>query len=259
MAPEVHKRKSGAQNKIANNNKTHATTKSAGKTPDRPPVHNPRLWYGTGIFLVAFYIFLVCVRSYIRGWYGFFDGIWLCNVAMLVSAYGFFARSNRFVSAGMTATFFPHLLWVIDLSVYCFTGRFPIGTAAYVMWPDIAWSEVISSTHHCWFIPLCFLALRRNGGYHKGAWLIAFLFIFPIVYTSTYIPEYATLDDGARFYMNINMVHGWWKDMTGWPWELFPPGTDPKYVLSLCGFVAFKFAVAYVVLGLLSYLFIRTD
>eukprot|EP01112_Ceratiomyxa_fruticulosa_P022279 TRINITY_DN8103_c0_g2_i2.p1 TRINITY_DN8103_c0_g2~~TRINITY_DN8103_c0_g2_i2.p1 ORF type:complete len:306 (+),score=46.28 TRINITY_DN8103_c0_g2_i2:101-919(+) len=221
------------------------------------PWYRPNLWWGAGYFMVIFYAYLVVVRYNLRGWYGAADVLWLCNLSVAVAAIGVFTRKNLLLSTALTASFIPHFLWYIDLLSYFITGSFPIGTAAYLVWPDISWAEVISSLHHAWFTPLCLLLLHRNGAYHKKAWITSILFVIPVVFVSSFIPEYALMEDGVSFYINVNMAHGWWKDMGGWPWNMIPAGSHPMYLVFLSCFVSVKFCVGYLLLRITSWAFLK--
>jgi len=250
-----HRKTTTREEAISGEKKPSTSHKSKGPRP----IHNPVLWYGAGVFIVLFFIYLIIVRYNLRGWVGAADSLWVCNISLIMAALGIFMRQNIMVCTGLTATFFAHVLWIIDVTTYLIKGVFPIGNAAYLIWPSTSVAEIFSTLHHAWFIPLCLLILHKNGGYNKWAWLPSVMFVFPVVFVSLFLPETVLLDDGSTFYLNVNMVHGWWKDMNSWPFSLFPPGTDPTYLFVLSAFVSTKFIINYFILRIISPLFISRE
>lgn len=45
-------------------------------------------------------------------------------------------------------------LWYIDLTVFAFTRKFPIGVAKYITWPTTTKLRLLTTFHHVWFLPL---------------------------------------------------------------------------------------------------------
>jgi len=48
-------------------------------------------------FLVVYFMVIMCSRLYIRGLYGLYDLLWICNVALLTAAYGLHTRNATLV------------------------------------------------------------------------------------------------------------------------------------------------------------------
>jgi hypothetical protein len=61
----------------------------------------------------------------------------------------------------------PHILIYVscmgryvDVAAWVLTGRFPIGVAKYLTWPETSWARRLTSTHHVWFMPFCIAVMR---------------------------------------------------------------------------------------------------
>lgn len=52
------------------------------------------------------------------------------------------------------------MLWYLDVFGYILFKKFYIGVSAYLKWPDTPIIKKLTSTHHVWFIPLCFYLLK---------------------------------------------------------------------------------------------------
>jgi len=187
---------------------------------------------------------MMVTRYQYRGYYAFVDTLWVCNLNLLIATTGILIGSADLVAATINSVFIAHVLWVVDASCYLLFGNFPIGLAAYVAWPETSYAELITSTHHMWFIPLLFLVLHKNGGYPWKSWLISVSMIFPVQLVSLLFPEEIILSNGEPYYLNVNMAHSWWRDMNGWPWDLIPK-YNPQYQLFLNLFIATQFTVAF--------------
>jgi len=207
--------------------------------------------YGA-IWLLFYYFAMMATRFQHRGFYAFLDTAWLCNFNLLLAATGMAMRKPSLIGACLTAVFIVHCLWIVDVVTWWLKGIFPIGLAAYVAWPDTTWGEIITSTHHVWFSPLCFYVMfKLRGHYVIKSWLISIVLIIPVLLGSLFVPEEIILENGEPFYLNINMAHGWWKDVNSWPFSLIPTG-NPSYIIFLHAFVFFKFTIAYLVLKVVT-------
>lgn len=52
------------------------------------------------------------------------------------------------------------MLWYFDVFGYILFKKFYIGVSAYLKWPDTPIIKKLTTTHHVWFIPLCFYLLK---------------------------------------------------------------------------------------------------
>jgi len=209
-----------------------------------------------GVLLLVYYAGMMTTRYQHRGYYAFADTLWACNLNILLAAGAILFGCAPLLGATINSVIIPHALWVIDAISYVFTGGFPIGLAAYIAWPETSFAELISSTHHIWFVPLTLAILHKNGGVPLSSWPISVGLIFPVLMASLLFPEEIILENGEPYYLNLNMAHGWWRDMNGWPFSLFPK-FNPQYQIFLNLFMATQFTIAFVVLKFVAQIFIK--
>eukprot|EP00026_Physarum_polycephalum_P011016 Phypoly_transcript_11207.p1 GENE.Phypoly_transcript_11207~~Phypoly_transcript_11207.p1 ORF type:complete len:223 (+),score=16.33 Phypoly_transcript_11207:68-670(+) len=160
MATELKQRKREQPQDVSN---------SPSKTRKRVPTqqketgfnHWPVFSKFVGFSLFGYYCCMMATRYQFRGYYAFADTLWVCNLNLLLAALAIFMGSRSLLGATINSVFIPHFLWVVDALCYVFTGNFPIGLAAYIVWPTTPLAELLTSTHHIWFIPLIMLVLHK--------------------------------------------------------------------------------------------------
>jgi hypothetical protein len=219
-------------------------------------VYRPLFCKSVAIGLLLYYVMMMIVRYNHRGVYAFADTLWVCNLNILLASAALLFGSPALLGATMVSVFTIHCLWVIDVIVWLLYGVFPIGNAAYIAWPSTSWLEIVSSTHHAWFVPLCLTLLHKNGGLGQKSFWMSVLSISPVLFASFFLPKEVMLESGELYYLNVNMAHGWWKDMDFWPFTLIP-GNNPEYLIFLHVLTATKFAVAFFVLKLIAKLCLK--
>ncbi|EFA86718.1 hypothetical protein PPL_00523 [Heterostelium album PN500] len=203
-------------------------------------VHNRKLTLVIGFGLVLYYCAMMYVRYQHRGLIGFADTLWLCNMAVVLAILSIFTNKPFILCMGITTTFIVHFLWVVDVITWFTLGFFPLGNAEYISWPNITWGEIITSTHHAWYIPLSILLLHRNGGYQRRAWLGSSICGVPVILVSTLFPKEIIVNSEV-FYLNINCAQEWWRDVRGWPFSLIPEsGVEYLIFLHIFSFVLFS-------------------
>lgn len=141
---------------------------------------------------------------------GAVDMLWACNVSLLLAAVAVRRQSNLLIDVCINLVSLAHVTWMIDVVAYCFTGSMPLGRASYMLWPDATLAHNLTTLHHGWFIPLMLYLLARNGGvlqWRSSGY--AFVLSLCIGAASLAVPK--TLD-GA--YLNINLAHEMWPDIT---------------------------------------------
>ena len=52
------------------------------------------------------------------------------------------------------------MLWYVDVLGYLITKKFPLGVAAFIVWPETTKLRLLTTTHHIFYIPLCLYLLR---------------------------------------------------------------------------------------------------
>jgi len=73
----------------------------------------------------------VLVPVYLR-YYGPANFLWFSDVALLTTALGLWLESSLAVSTMTVAVTLPEILWNVDFFACLFTGRAPLGMAAYM-------------------------------------------------------------------------------------------------------------------------------
>ncbi|EGC33265.1 hypothetical protein DICPUDRAFT_37008 [Dictyostelium purpureum] len=211
------------------NSKTTATKKESIGFLSARFNNNKTFINCVGVFMFVYYLSMMYVRYQHRGIIGFADTLWLCNLAVVCGILSIFFNRPYLMGLAVNSTFIVHLMWVIDVVVYFTSGSFPLGNAEYISWPNITWGEIITTTHHAWFIPLSMCCLHRNGGYPKKSWIGAMLLIIPVTYLSQLFPKTIQISETETFYLNINMSLEFWKDMSGYPFNLIPTERTQYY------------------------------
>ncbi|KAN0028990.1 hypothetical protein ACTFIV_010858 [Dictyostelium citrinum] len=220
--------------------------------------NNLKFVSASGIFMFLYYLTMMYVRYQHRGAIGFADTLWLCNLSIVFGFISIAVNKPIFLGIACNCTLIVHALWVVDVVAWLITGSFPLGNAEYISWPTITWGEIITTTHHAWFVPLSMICLHRNGGYPSGAWSGSMLCVIPVVYLSKLFPKILVLPDNSTFYLNINMVHEWWSDMNGWPFSLIPK--DPvQYYFFLLSFSLVLFTTAHFLMRLVCYIALKRN
>ena len=131
--------------------------------------------------------------------------------------------------------------------------------------------------------------MEQNGGIPFWGWPISIGMISPVLFVSWFFPEEIILENGEPYYLNVSILfhtglmtrvemrwwrcqdekmrtdwtwpqkdlaHGWWRDMTGWPWDLIPK-KSPDYMIFLNLFIACQFTVSFLLAVLGGWIFIK--
>jgi hypothetical protein len=90
--------------------------------------------------------------------------------------------------------------------------KFPIGVAKYITWPGTSWAILVTSTHHLWNIPLFLLGAQ---GLHPLAFPLSVPVMIANVCLSRWmIPKVLISKKGDDKYLNVNLSHELWKDIS---------------------------------------------
>jgi len=189
------------------------------ETTEKKQWNRPQLAFYAGLFMIVYYFFVAIVRYNIRGFAGFCDIFWLCQLSCLIASIGCFIHNADIITFTFGLVSAPHGLWVLDLLLFFVLGHFPIGMSSYLLWPTTEKIEILTTLHHIWFVPLCFTVLYKNGRptlsmipYHMfGGFILLTLsgLLLPL-----------TLDG---HYLNVNIAHQCWSDIPDWIPKFNPP------------------------------------
>merc|ERR1712146_109 len=107
------------------------------------------------------------------------------------------------------------ILWYFDCVGYVFIGKFKVGVAKYLIWPDTHWTSKITATHHLWFIPFVGYILARSGGLKFESWYLSAIAMtcLWIVSRHTVPKTLKNKKDDTELYMNVNLAYELWKDV----------------------------------------------
>jgi hypothetical protein len=98
---------------------------------------------------------------------GFYQGLWICSVSLLLAGIGMIFGYPSFVTTALIAVATGHFLWTID-SIYMFYKQdinqtiFDIGDYGGVG-REVTFATVWTNLHHVWFMPVCIWYLRKIG------------------------------------------------------------------------------------------------
>jgi hypothetical protein len=141
-----------------------------------------------------------------------YEYCWLCNVTLWMSAYALLTNRPVLASAYCTVVGIDQLLWYVDLGVFFITGKFPIGVAKYLSWPENSnWSSRITCSHHLWTIPMILYAVRSKMKF--AAYPLAFVIMSANVVLSRLLTPAEVRTKLGTFYLNVNLSHSVWKDI----------------------------------------------
>jgi len=103
-------------------------------------------------------------------------------------------------------------MWYADLIGYFATGKFPVGVAKYVTWPETHWTTKFTCTHHLWTMPVLIYGAH---GLHWAAYPLSIYIVIIHVLLSSWMtpPVLVRKDNTVEKYMNINLSHHLWKDI----------------------------------------------
>ena len=111
--------------------------------------------------------------------------LWFCDIALILIALGLFFRSAILVTAQLTALIVFHLGWNIDFWLYFLFNYFPIGSTAYMFYPDLGlFEKSLSFFNHVFAVPFALYGVYVLGA-PKKAWLLQSVQTF-IIFLLTY-------------------------------------------------------------------------
>lgn len=87
----------------------------------------------------------------------------------MCSFYGLFGTH---VVVHIFFTFAFDIVRIVDVLCYLTIGKFPLGSAKYMIDPGTLPTEILFTLHHLWFVPLCMWVLYKNGTCSPGWFLM---------------------------------------------------------------------------------------
>eukprot|EP00823_Brevimastigomonas_motovehiculus_P003733 TRINITY_DN2318_c0_g1_i1.p1 TRINITY_DN2318_c0_g1~~TRINITY_DN2318_c0_g1_i1.p1 ORF type:complete len:234 (+),score=41.05 TRINITY_DN2318_c0_g1_i1:29-730(+) len=185
-------------------------------------------------FFIVYFLVLTVTRYMDNGSHVLYEMLWICNLSMVYVIVGILTCRPLLLSVGVIAVSMDQICWYADMAGYWWKGKFPVGVAKYMSWPETSFVVKVTSYHHLWFLPLCIYALKGYGGIHTySLWLSLEMIVAITIYCRMCTPnvvmmppktmwivkkedkkEVRTLNecDHARE-LNINMCYMFWKDV----------------------------------------------
>ena len=110
------------------------------------------------------------------------------------------------VGAAVAVVSIDQCLWYVDCILKLTTGKFKVGVARYLEWPETPFVQKLFSWHHLWFLPVCIYYLRNTGNSDmpNGSLYLAMIGVFSMGLLSRIF----TPRD-----LNINMCFECWQDI----------------------------------------------
>lgn len=173
--------------------------------------------------LIAYYLIL-CISRWIESdSHVLYEMLWGCNMAMLFTIIGLLINSPLLAGIGAALVTIDQMCWYVDCLGFLFTGckKFPIGVAAYLIWPSTATMKKVTAFHHLWFLPLLLYVLNYqypDYSFFLSAVMSAVLGFFGRFFTPFHCllpkPVNASTDEPHKvLYLNINFGYAFWKDI----------------------------------------------
>lgn len=140
-----------------------------------------------------------------------YENTWLCNTTLAVGALALWFQRPIIAAAFCVTVGIDQLLWYVDIASWAFTGRFPIGVAKYLTWPETPWATRLTCTHHLWTIPL-FIYYAAAPLQVEALLLSCLLMVVHVTLSRLMTPfRVGNVDKGK--YLNVNLSHELWKDI----------------------------------------------
>ena len=195
-----------------------------------------------GYFIIGYHTVLIIVRVFTMGFPLLYEQLWACNLAMPLAAVGIVTGRPIMVGAACLAVAIDQILWYVDVfSRICF-GRWSVGVAKYMDWPETTLVTKLTSVHHLWFLPLCLWHLRSTKcGMPIESFILSSFgvcvmsgvtrLVVPFKIKKSTLSHRKKSDGDGLQYSNVNMTHEFWKDipvallhkMDGAKWYFYIP------------------------------------
>jgi len=213
-----------------------------------------------GIFLILYQFVTVVARVGTLGYSVLYEQLWACNVAQSLAAVGIITSRPTMVGAACLAVAIDQICWYVDILSRVFMGKYIIGVAKYLDWPETTTVTRATSFHHLWFLPVCLWHLRCVGGMPSSSFLLSsFGVCIMSVMSRLLVPFKIKKGNSLKktdelVYSNVNMTHEFWKDipvdllhrMDGKPWYFYLP-----YLMIVYNILHWPFFIAMQALTLL--------
>ena len=160
----------------------------------------------TGYLLAIYHVVMILCRTWVKGPEELYNQMWACNCGMALATVGIFSCQRILVGAAVAVVSIDQCLWYIDCILKLCTGKFHVGVARYLEWPETPFVQKVFSWHHLWFLPVCIFYLRNTGPGNMPADSLKLAMIG--VFSMGIISRILTPRE-----LNINMCFECWQDV----------------------------------------------
>jgi hypothetical protein len=178
--------------------------------PYELPKHSQQLAY----FLISYTVIMVTMRFIECGSYILYETPWCCNLAMILCSLGILLNNNLLIAASFVGISMDQLMWYVDCIGYLIIGKFPVGAAKYLIWPQTSFTKKITCTHHLWFLPLNLYLLQFQ--FPDNSFILGCLFTALATCSCRFLTPFEILDPvdpNVVHYLNINCGYQFWRDV----------------------------------------------
>jgi len=201
---------------------------------DKSPFHLPNvpsLTYASYALMTYITFAIVLVRMRDGHVDVAYELMWGCNVGMIVASWGMYTKRTALVGTAIALVCLDQVLWWFDIAGRLMSKRkkWPIGVAAYLEDPMVAWIKKLTCVHHLFFLPLCFWATWGMCLPFCCWYMEVVLAACLAIFCRNTSPMWVIRDvdglesnghgqdhgkhDPRRLYCNVNMSHAMWRDV----------------------------------------------
>jgi hypothetical protein len=170
------------------------------------------------LFYICHYSMIIMNRWNLIGLMALYEGLWVCSLALPLSAIGLVLRRYEMVGAAVSSVLTGHVIWFIDTMIMVSLGDFKrsdqtLGIADYGdANGDITVFSFWCETHHIWFIPSGLWILYQTGTkYRFKEVCYGYVWVMCLsIFTALVMPQPCIPVKGKCLVSNVNMVRSWW-------------------------------------------------
>lgn len=188
------------------------------------------------IFLIIYFLSLCLYRHFLNTGKPIeqraviYEHTWLCNQTLIMSAICIRTGRDILAMAYLITVSIDQIMWYVDILGYILFRTFPVGVVKYLTWPDTSFATRLTCTHHLWTIPLVMYACQ---GIHFAAYPLSAVVMTISVLMSRFLTpftiQYQQDDYKYEKYLNVNLSHELWKDIT-FSWLQIQRDDPPVYL-----------------------------
>lgn len=127
-------------------------------------------------FFFVYIVVMIGSRYLDCGSYIFYESVWCCNSSLIMAGIGILTNRPLLIGASVAGVCCDQSIWYIDCACYLLTGKFKIGVAKYLLWPETTWSKRYLCTHHL-YVHAAQAAVVMQQRSRSSLWLCALILL----------------------------------------------------------------------------------